>query len=253
MYQNALTLLVTIGLMMPVSSALAQDKSDLRVTLPTQFKTHFNNGTLNLDGTILNTTSQRYDCLDLTFRTATEKGVRTGTVSVIDLASRERKNFGLRLPPGKGAEHVATLPCETPVAVTDTVAEETQPESPAPQLPVPPPPAPQPQIDQTCTLAGQLNSDRGFSAQFKEHPNGPNLTSVLDTAVLMRNRQFAMSAPMDVRGNTAYYEFPDVPLGMTFELGLGGGWYFLSGELPELRCVRAGSRQHVPPEAVGFR
>ncbi len=250
MSQNLLATLAAICLAMPVSSTLAQDDSDLRVTLPTKFNTQFKNGTLNVYGTILNATGQHYDCLDLTFRTETAKGMRSETVSVIDLAQKQRKDFGIRLPPGKGVEHTATLLCEAPVVVTDPVPGGAEPTPPVPQ---PSPPVPQPQIDQTCTLVGQLNSDRGFSARFKEHPNGPSLTSVLDTAVLMRNRRSVMTAPMDVQGNTAYYEFPDVPLGMTFELGLGGGWYFLSGKLPVARCVSAGTRQHIPPEAVGFR
>ena len=159
------------------------------------------------------------------------------------VSPKERKDFGIRLPPGKGVEHTATLPCEAPVVVADPVPGGAEPS----------PPVPQPQIDQTCTLVGELNSDREFNAGFKEHPNGPTLTSVLDTAVLLRNGKFAMSAPMDVQGTTAYYRFPDVPLGMTFELALGGGWYFLSGKLPVARCVSAGSRQHISPEAVGFR
>lgn len=248
MSQYLLATFATICLVLPITPTLAQDKSDLRTTLPTKYKTQFQNGTLNLDGTILNATGQRFDCLDLTFRTETKDGMRTGTVSVINLGPKESKNFGIRLPAGRGAEHTATLPCEAPVVVTNPVPGKGE-----PNVPVPPPPIPQPPIDQTCTLVGQLNSDRGFNAQFKEHPNGPTLTSVLDTAVLMRNRMFAMSAPMDVQGNTAYYEFPDVPLGMNFELGLGGGWYFLSGKLPEARCVRAGTRQHISPADVGFR
>ncbi len=215
MPQHLLAMLATICLVMPVSSTLAQrggarrDNSDLRITLPTKFETQFRHGTLNVHGTILNATGQDFDCLDLTFRTETENGMRTGTVSVIDLASRDRKDFGLRLPPGKSAEHTATSLCEAPVVLTDPGP------GPIDQTDTPP------RVDdQTCTLVGQLNSDRGFNAQFKESPNGPTQTSVLDTAVLLRNGRLVMSVPMDVQGTTAHYRFPDVPLGMTFELAL---------------------------------
>jgi hypothetical protein len=238
MSKNLLATLVVICLVMPVSSTLAQNKTDLRILLPTKFNTQFKNGTVNAYGTIQNTTGQNFDCLDLAFRIGTQKGMRTETVSVINLGPKERKDFGIRLPPGKRVEHTTTSLCKAPVVVTN---------------PVPRPPAPKPQIDQTCTLVGQLNSDRAFKARYKESPNGPSLTSVLDTAVLLRSGKFAMSAPMDVQGKTAYYRFPDVPLGMTFQLALGGGWYFLSGKLPVARCVKAGSRQHISPEAVGFR
>ncbi len=243
MPQHLLATLATVCLVMPVLPALAQNNSDLRFSLPTKFETQFKNGALNLHGTILNATGQRFDCLELTFRLETENGVRIRTVSVNDLDPKERKDFSISMPPGKGVEHTATLPCDVPIVITDPVPGDTEPK----------PPVPQPPIDQTCTLVGQLNSAHGFSARFKEHPNGPTLTSVLDTAVLLINRKFAMSAPMDVQATTAYYEFPDVPLGMTFELALGDGWYFLSGKLPEARCLRAGTRQHISPAAVAHR
>jgi hypothetical protein len=250
MSRYLLATLVIICLVMPFSSTLAQEKTDLRILLPTEFNTQFKSGTVNVYGTIQNKIGQNFDCLDLTFQIGTQKGKRTETVSVIKLGPKESKDFGIRLPPGRGVEHTATSLCKTPVVVSNPVPGGAEPRPPASE---PMPPAPKPQVDQTCTLVGQLKSDRGFNAQFKETPNGPTQTSVLDTAVLLINGKFAMDAPMDVQGNTAYYRFPDVPLGMTFELALGGGWYFLSGKLPVARCNSAGVNRHISTEAVGFR